>query len=106
MRQVKSPKDWLLCQYWTSGGDGESLEGPMGPFRSSICAWKTVSCHPWLWGGLSCHQPPSPLSRDLRLYIINSEHLGPSHGLKTAADEAGVSFRPGRECGDKNTCLN
>lgn len=37
---------------------------------------------------------------------MNSEHLGPPHGLKTEADEAGVSFRPGRERGDKNTYLN
>lgn len=37
---------------------------------------------------------------------MNSEALGPPHGLTTTADEAGVSFRSGRERGDKNTYLN
>lgn len=37
----------------------------------------------------------SPLRGDLRLHLMNSEHLGPLHGLKMAGDEAGVSFSPG-----------
>lgn len=87
-------------------GVGGSLEGLMGPPRSSMCARKTAPNHPWLWGCLSFHQLPSPCRGDLRLSTMNSERLGPPRGLKTAAEEAGVSFRPGRECGGKNTCLN
>lgn len=56
---------------------------------------KLFQAIPGFGSDLSFHQPSSPLRGDLRLHPMNSEHLGLLHGLKTAADEAGVSFRPG-----------
>ena len=67
----------------------------MGPLRPACLHGKLFQTIPGFGGYFSFHQPPSPLRGDLRLCPTNSEHLGPPHGLKTAADEAGVSFRPG-----------
>lgn len=61
----------VLCYNWTLWGAGGSLECPMGPLRSSMCMWKTVSRHLLAWGLPFLSQASLP-SKD-RLEILYCE---------------------------------
>ena len=74
------------------GVRGKALRAPWGYSDPACVHEKLCQAVPGFGDHLSFPQAPPPLRGHWRLYTMNSEHLRPPHGLKTAADEAGVGL--------------